>query len=136
MNDIITLQSLCYPHELQESPETIQAIIDCKKSHFCYEDDILIGYLLCHYASKPAKLNTYENEGNILFIHDLAVHPNYRNKNVATNLLKNISEPCMILSLPNAYRFWQKMGFTEVPEKLDPEIEQSYGYKVIWMKKI
>lgn len=136
INKILKLQSLCYPPELQESEETLTNIVANNRSYFAYDGDELIGYLLCHYASKPAKLNHYETEGNFLFIHDLAVHPDYRNKNVATRLLKNISEPCMLLSLPEAYRFWRKMGFIETEESLDPAIEESYGYKVILMKKI
>lgn len=42
----------------------------------------------------------------------------------------------MLLSLPEAYRFWRKMGFIETEESLDPEIQESYGYKVILMRKI
>lgn len=136
INKILYLQSLCYPIELQESKETIQAILDNNESYFAYDKDILIGYLLCHYTSKPVKFNEYQLTGDILFIHDLAIHPDYRHKKVATNLLQNITKPCMILSLPEAYKFWRKMGFIEVEESLDPEIEESYGYKVILMKKI
>lgn len=136
MNKILKLQALCYPPELQESEETLMNIVGNNRSYFAHDGDELIGYLLCHYATKPAKLNHYETSGDFLFIHDLAVHPDFRHKNVATNLLKNICEPCMLLSLPEAYRFWRKMGFIETEESLDDEIQETYGYKVILMKKI
>jgi ribosomal protein S18 acetylase RimI-like enzyme len=119
IKDIISIQKQVYSEALQENQAVIESILDYNISHILKVDHIPIGYILLHPWSNlknPPQLNTVIPQGidsSCLFIHDLCILEEYRNKGFAKMLLTNIKDVSHVslVSVNNSTRFWEKQGF-------------------------
>jgi len=139
---VLKIQDLCYNDSLLESYETFQSILNqhCYIAELCGQ---AIGYLLSHPWNddeKPPVLNTsiIDFTGNTIYLHDLAVHPTYRQHNIGTRLYEEFErnvkgyEKITLVAVNNsADMFWKMKGF--VP--YDSCHLSSYGNNAVYMKK-
>jgi len=138
-DDIVKIQEEAYtdiaPEDVQvlkskwySSPQTCAV--------FTEQNGKVLAYLLAHpWASKiPPKLNekipvTYSST---LFIHDLAIAPEGRGKNIGKELVQNLIDNAkaksyvkiLLVAVQNSIGFWAKFGFINMPCE---EICSSYG---------
>lgn len=127
------IQKACHEKFLCEDQDTIEKIVNVGVSWVAQDcNGNVIAYMLCHWADTPPMLNMMTS-GSKLFIHDLAVHKEYRGVNIGKKLIQKIYGPSMLLSLSHAVSFWSKMGYVPCKEVLDPKVMKSYGGNVVWM---
>ncbi|MEI4551303.1 GNAT family N-acetyltransferase [Pseudoalteromonas spongiae] len=145
--EILKLQSDVY---LLVEPESLEVLQDkwnrTPKCCFIYRDkEELKGYLLAHSWNKelPPKLfNTLpkETEGDILFLHDLAVASSSFGQGIGSKLMKHLVgiatglgfKEIRLVSVQNSELFWQRLGF----KPLSGNVCRSYGVdaQLMWLK--
>ena len=150
---IVALQSICYGQELRESEAAFAGKISaCAETCFLVPArDGISAYLIslpCENYDLPAfDATTYARpeSPNTLYIHDLAVNPDARGRNLGRVLLDaafekakvlGISEVCL-LAVQGSAPFWGKLGFVAVQD-LGQELTQkvrSYGEDAVFMRK-
>lgn len=136
--EILKLQEKAY---LLVEPESLEVLKDkwnrTPNCCFLYRDNEQIkGYLLAHSWNKkqPPKLFNVlpkETEGNILFLHDLAISSSSFGQGIGSKLMKHLVEVATgfgfkeirLVSVQNSKLFWQRQGFKPLSEK----VCKSYG---------
>lgn len=136
--EILSLQEKAY---LLVEPESLDVLKDkwsrSPSSCFIYRDgEQLMGYLLAHAWNKdrPPKLFQKLPEatnGNIMFLHDLAVADAALGKGIGSKLINHLVKVAALsgykkirlVAVQNSRLFWQKHGFTPV----DISVCESYG---------
>lgn len=136
--EILKLQSEVY---LLVEPESLEVLKDKwnRTPNCCFiyrESEKLKGYLLAHSWSReqPPKLFNAlpkETEGNILFLHDLAVASSSFGQGIGSKLMKHLIEVATglcfkeirLVSVQDSKLFWQRQGFKPLPEN----VCRSYG---------
>lgn len=144
--EILKLQSEAY---LAVEPESLEVLKDkwnrTPDCCFTYRDcEKLQGYLLAHAWNReqPPKLfHTLpkETEGDILFLHDLAVTSTSIGQGIGSKLIKHLVEvstglgfkEIRLVSVQNSKLFWQKQGFKPLLEK----VCNSYGSDAQLMRR-
>lgn len=126
LREIMKIQVLCYANEFIESEEVIKNIINFQKSMVVQQktDGKIIGYILAHPWNDlniPPKLNTMITckNGCDIFIHDLAIHPEFQNQGIGRELFTNLSFQnkqvgFSLVAIQNSLTFWSKFGFKQI----------------------
>ncbi|HDY7722355.1 TPA: GNAT family N-acetyltransferase [Vibrio vulnificus] len=145
--EILKLQSEVY---LLVEPESLEVLTDkwnrTPKCCFIYRDcEELKGYLLAHSWNKeqPPKLFNVlpkETEGDILFLHDLAIASSSFGQGIGSKLMKHLVgiatglgfKEIRLVSVQNSEPFWQRQGFKPLSEN----VCKSYGAdaQLMWRK--
>ncbi|MCG7537395.1 GNAT family N-acetyltransferase [Pseudoalteromonas sp. OOF1S-7] len=145
--DILALQAEVY---LLVEPESVDVLKDkwnrTPNCCFIYRDrQELKGYLLAHSWNKeqPPKLFNAlpaDTEGDILFLHDLAVSSSSFGQGIGSMLMKHLIEAATgsgfreirLVSVQNSSLFWQRQGFKPLSES----VCKSYGTdaQLMWRK--
>ncbi|AZZ97438.1 GNAT family N-acetyltransferase [Pseudoalteromonas sp. R3] len=146
-SEILKLQAEVY---LFVEPESLEVLKDkwnrTPSCCFTYRDsDKLKGYLLAHSwnSEQPPKLfNALPNdtEGNILFLHDLAIASSSFGQGIGSKLMKHLVEVATnlgfkeirLVAVQNSKLFWQRQGF----KPLSDNVCKSYGTdaQLMWRK--
>lgn len=144
--EILQLQGEVYRDVEPEDVEILQdKWIRSPKSCFIYrEDDHLKGYLLSHpwHDDRPPKLFQrlpLGTDGKVLFLHDLAISPSSSGQGIGSIMLRHLIalaghsgyQEIRLVSVQNSSRFWQKQGFTALPQA----VCNSYGQDALFMAR-
>lgn len=144
LDAIMNIQELCYPPSMHESEHIFRRIV--QDSQKCYvaktEAHIVCGYLIAHnwndYTSPPS-LNSYElqNDANCIFIHDVAIHPEYRGCGIATMLVQRLMNDCefdiyCLVAVNDSMHFWKRFQF-DMLQSSDNDAINTYGTGAILM---
>ena len=133
---MLLVQDECYPKDLHETYDNYESMIDHSENCYVLTDgDIIIGYVMAHLwndLEKPAKLHV--NLGKIdnpccLFLHDMAISPQYRGNKYGMCLLLRLQQdvadiPYALCAVNGADKYWKKMGFEVV--ECDQSLLDSY----------
>ncbi len=141
IDDIMRIQSLCYPPEQLESYEMFSyilghALLNC---FVAVEEDYCIGFLLAHPWNdvlSPPELHHFNFEemkhsniwgSRIYYIHDLSVVPWKQKQGVGQLLVEALTKKIndhqspeegkpivTLMSVGSSLRFWEKQGFVKV----------------------
>lgn len=144
---ILRLQNEAYVEVEPESLPVLQS-----KWHqspdlcFVYEDaqrQDIAAYLLAHAWHSPLPPKLYsalppESEGDCLFIHDLAVSPQYAGQGVGQQMMGQLIQRAReegfdhmrLVSVQHSSPFWAKLGFQPAPHV---PVDASYGPGAILM---
>lgn len=145
--EILELQAEVY---LLVEPESVEVLQDKWRRtpsccFICREEGRLVGYLLSHSwnSEQPPKLFNalpQKTEGNILFLHDLAISSSSSGRGIGSKLMKHLIDVATrldfkeirLVSVQNSRPFWQRQGFKAVSEK----VCKSYGQdaQLMWRK--
>lgn len=137
--DILALQAEVYE---QIEPESLEVLQDkwrvSPECCFTYRDGQkgLMGYLLSHAWNQalPPKLHRRlpsDLEGDVLFLHDLAISNRAAGKGIGSKLVRHLVamakgagfKEIRLVSIQDSKAFWHKQGF----ESLEWEACSSYG---------
>lgn len=134
LNSILDIQKLCYSTDLIESSLVFKSILDLNQSWIALIGNKVIGYMLVHPWSHnhiPILNQTLcIGSSESSFIHDLSVHPDYRNTGVATALVQKASkDKVSLVAVQNSSPFWSKFGFHCRPCEIPP----GYGKDAVYM---
>lgn len=127
---IQSIQSACYPIELQETIEVLLAKsrLSPTSCWLAANERGILGYLFTHPWNDelPPELNspldTLPDMADTLFLHDLAIHPQARGLGIAQALLNHAHhwassyrlQRAMLVAVRNSQGFWQRHGFKPV----------------------
>ncbi len=130
IDQVLEIQKLVYNKDLLESKETFLSMINNYPSGcLCLRDENkLLGYFITHpenINNLPPSLNLNihsNNENNIYYFHDLAVHPSARNLRIGSTLIFlavkiaiiNKFDKIALTAVQNADKFWNKFGFIPI----------------------
>lgn len=117
--------------------------------HVLEEDDKnIVGYVFSHPSllAEPPLLNKLMDklpeDTNCLHFHDVAIHPDFRNRGHARPmvgwLINKAKEfgltHCSLVSVNNTVGYWERFGFlTAHCEDIDKRIQDSYGNDAVYM---
>lgn len=128
-NEILKVQSEVYTDVVPEKEEVLrQKWEHSPASCFIYEqENSVYAYLLAHAWDQeaPPKLHTLlpsERQGDILFLHDLAVSHRASGLGIGSQMVDHLIQTATTLrykkislvAVQNSPPFWEKMGFTEL----------------------
>ncbi|QBF82120.1 GNAT family N-acetyltransferase [Shewanella maritima] len=136
---IMTIQSQCYPQDTCES----KAVLQDKAQRFAESclvvefDGQVAAYVFAHpwqqldAPSLNLELTSIES-ADCLYIHDMAVSPNFQGKGIAKQLFKQLLAikqqnqlgHMALVALPEALTFWQTLGFS-APNVLPDKVRAS-----------
>jgi GNAT superfamily N-acetyltransferase len=123
---LMNLQKQVYSKDLQEEITVFIQILNVFPEGVfgVFERDKLAGYLFSHpyllNQVKPLNSQLYlTNEENCLYLHDMAISPDYRGKGLTKQLFerflltseKNGFEKQCLVAVQNSAEFWGKFGF-------------------------
>ncbi|QZA78961.1 GNAT family N-acetyltransferase [Deefgea tanakiae] len=145
---ILDIQAACYPADFIESAETLlckQALAP-NTSWLIETQGEVMGYLFCHpwrHDTPPQlgkKLTQLPAQPDRFYIHDLAILPAGRGKQLAEQLIEHaISwakqaqlDRVMLVAVQGAESFWQKHHFAA---KAFPRVE-GYGDDAVCMHRV
>lgn len=139
------IQAACYPAELQESIEALQAKSQLSPAScwIAMQQHSAIGYLFSHpwQGQLPPALDhvltSLPDRADALFLHDLAILPQARGLGVAQALLEQANRwarsnglrTASLVAVRNSHAFWKKKGFGP-PATSMPQLQaklQAYG---------
>jgi len=146
------VQQAAYPAELWEST----AALSCKLQlapQSCFvviaEQQHVVAYIFAHpwqQGSIPklnTPLHTLPNPSNVLYIHDLAVHPAWHGRGLAlllNNKINDLAQKCAyhylaLVAVQQATSFWQRLGFVlDTQANLQASLDV-YGHNACYMLK-
>ena len=139
--EVKSVSNLCFQTVYQEEKFVYESIVevfpDGAYGAFC--DGKLVGYIFFHpYRHSEAKpLNsmlTLNGDENCMYLHEIAVLPEYRSYHIPTRLLSvfdNVSQTHnltnqSLVSVQNSVGFWEKKGFSVVSEICEGGYKDSY----------
>ena len=145
--DVLRIQKTAYPDNYLEDADSFLAkIVASPSTSFgAWQGDAMVGYLIALARSTDDGLgfNILDvpsvpiNEARVMYIHDVAVHPDARGLGVADLLLENLQHVVSdtsisewrLVSVQGSRGFWEKRGF-EVGS--DP-LPNGYGPEAVLM---
>lgn len=150
---VMQIQAACYAPAFNEAPAVFAARLAAAPdtTWLAERGGKALAYLFA-YPSRCGKLTRLGAayaplvDGDSLYLHDLAVHPEAAGQGLAGHLLaaafthahaKGLAQVTLV-SLPSAHRFWQRQGFAPVP-LLNPESAAqlaSYGPDARYLHRI
>jgi len=148
-NGILTIQDKSYQEIGTESLEVLKNKYDASPDtcFVCLSDgNEVLGYLLAHPWSgiSPPKLfeplPNIEN-GEYLYLHDMAISPQLKEKGIGSALAKELFEVAQnkginrvsLVAVQGSESFWSRIGFQVVTEV---DICSTYGEKSVLMEKV
>nr|WP_314899820.1 GNAT family N-acetyltransferase [uncultured Deefgea sp.] len=133
---ILDIQAACYPADFIESAETLlckQALAPNTSWLIEIQGEVM-GYLFCHpwrHDTPPQlgqKLTKLPEQPDRFYIHDLAILPAGRGKQLAKQLIEHALnwaqqaefDRAMLVAVQGAKSFWQKHHFTvKTPQQVE-----------------
>jgi GNAT superfamily N-acetyltransferase len=147
IDDVLRIQKTAYPENYLEDAHSFIAKIAASPGVSCaaWRGDVMVGYLIAVPLSTDdgVELNSSEvpavplGEARVMYIHDVAVHPDARGAGVADLLLRRLIN-CVqgtsvsewrLVSVQGSQGFWENRGFVVSPEP--PPI--GYGPEAVLM---
>ena len=144
VEEVTKIQKLCYNELFWETGESFAGMIDVypRGCIGIFVNNIFSGYVFFHpyYKDQVKPLNhVFRLDGteNCVYLHDLAIHPNYRGLGLSRILIDRVDlESCRIglltqclVAVQGSQSFWQKHGFKIIKEA------KNYGHPTYYMKK-
>jgi GNAT superfamily N-acetyltransferase len=128
---LMLVQQGCYSTELVESVSVMTERI-CTFQHSCwgyFVEQQLAGYLLAYpsllgrISALAAAFPVYQ-DSNCLYLHDMAISPDFRGQSLAPQLLAHARSQAKIMGLQalalvavqGAEGYWEKQGFVKVTD--------------------
>ena len=149
VNQVLELQELAYAENYLESAEsfTVKIAAGPETCFGAWFDGRLVGYLVAVPLDRdePLSLNsthiqpTPMAEAQVLYIHDLAIHPERRKTGLGDVLLVHLYESAIrygieaysLVAVQNSSGYWAQRGFT--PQEGPPAI--GYGPEAVRMSR-
>lgn len=142
LDSILDIQKLCYSTDLIESNHVFKSILDLNQSWIALIGNKVIGYMLVHpwsqdhipFLNQVLCMESSESS----FIHDLSVHPDYRNIGVATMLVQktlNSKNRISLVAVQNSSPFWSKFGFHNIKREIPPGYGKDAVYMYMWPRE-
>ena len=149
VNQVLELQELAYAQNYLESAEsfTVKIAAGPETCSGAWFDGRLVGYLVAVPLDRdePLSLNsthiqpTPMAEAQVLYIHDLAIHPERRKTGLGDVLLVHLYESAIrygieaysLVAVQNSSGYWAQRGFT--PQEGPPAI--GYGPEAVRMSR-
>lgn len=143
---ILQIQSEVYV-DVAPEPDEVMMSKWVASPELCFtfknENAEALGYLLAHRWTSltPPKLYqiTQSNNGEVLFIHDLAVSPKGKRLGIGKSLVMQLLstarqqgiKQALLVSIQNSQGFWQQFGFV-----VDPcSVSSTYGESAVIMSR-
>lgn len=146
--DVLRIQEVAYADNFLESADSFISKIVASPNTSCaaWLNNVMVGYLIAIPLASHVglTLNSSEVPGSValsqatvMYIHDLAVHPEVRGHRVAHHLLTWLTSAVegsaisewKLVSVQGSREFWEKQGF-EVSPDLPPN---GYGPEAVLM---
>ena len=70
----------------------------------CIEDEKIIGWICGH------ELNRLDDAGNMLYIHGVAVHADYRRQGIGKQMINELKELCKLSGICRMYLYTHKIN--------------------------
>lgn len=147
IEQILEIQNLVYKEDLIESKDSFLSMINKFPEGCIYItiNNLIVGYFITHpdnIINLPPALNSnmnINNQNNIYYFHDLAVHPSYRNLQIGSILIYNAVKIAIInkfnkialTAVQNANKYWNKFGFVKI--NINNKNLLSYGSDAVVM---
>lgn len=126
--DVFELQNICYEPSMRERLEVFESILynGGGMSYVATNGDSIVGYLLAHTwrtIERPPDLDAIVDsvceQVRCVFIHDLAIAPDWRGRGIAKCLFERLASkangfPIVLVSVNDSARFWEGFGFSEL----------------------
>lgn len=147
IHDVLRIQRAAYAENYLEDAESFIAKIDASPTTSCaaWNGDEMVAYLIAIPLSTHSglDLNTAEvpavplSHASVMYIHDLAVHPDARGSGLATHLLQWLADHIVnssisewhLVSVQGSQDFWAKHGFVVSPD----HVPNGYGPEAVLM---
>lgn len=147
----LAIQAASHPAHLQESATTLAAKLKLSPQT-CWLAEIggeIQAYLFAHpwTAARPpaldARLDALPVNAELLFLHDLAVHPQAQGQGLAHRLWlmakahaqAHAYKEIQLIALASACEFWRKQGFTEIKTNQAQQTKLTrYGHNTLLMR--
>lgn len=147
IDDILRIQEAAYAENYLEDAESFIAKIDASSttSFGAWRNTEMLAYLIAVPLADDGgfDLNTTHvpaavlETATVMYIHDLAVHPDARGSGVATHLLKRLADQVIdssisewrLVSVQGSQDFWVKHGFVASPD----HVPNGYGPEAVLM---
>ncbi len=142
---ILAIQTACYPAHLIESAETLLAKsrLSLSSCWLAHKNDRPLGYLFSHpwQGEIPPALDLplacLPDQADLLFLHDLAIHPVARGCGVADRLLRNALQwaaaqrfsRTMLVAVQGSQPFWHRYSFSALAAETPALREKLAGYE-------
>ncbi|MBR7801756.1 GNAT family N-acetyltransferase [Undibacterium fentianense] len=144
LEGVMQIQARCYRGNIPESKTSLVAkwFASPDTCFIALADHSMVGYLfsLPWTSSAPPQLNARECElpptPDCLYLHDLSVHPDWRNKQVGKLLVDQFfvtlstqawPQACLV-AVQDSTSYWSRYGFQVVVLATDKQIKlESYG---------
>lgn len=143
---ILQIQADVYV-DVAPEPEAVMKSKWLASPTLCYvyknPENTVLGYLLAHRWTSvtPPKLyqQTTPNQGDILFVHDLALSPMAKGQGIGRLLVEQLLDSAkqqgltraLLVSIQNTERFWQQFGFEVAPVV----VSSTYGEGAVIMSR-
>ena len=147
IDDILRIQKAAYGEMyLEDADSFIAKIIASPATSFAaWNDSLMIGYLIAvplqsddglHLNTSDVPTVPLEN-ATVMYIHDVAVHPEARGDGVAQLLLQHLEDAVsgtsisqwLLVSVQGSHDFWVKQGFAVSPRPAP----NGYGAEAVLM---
>ncbi|MBR7780610.1 GNAT family N-acetyltransferase [Undibacterium luofuense] len=140
---VYSVQQACYVPQMVESADLIlqrwQHVAD---TSWVAEDMSGVGAYLVAYRSQRNKISAlgeafvHTVPADVLYLHDMAVHPRWRGGGVAARLLDHAHQYARanrltglaLVSVQDTLAFWQKLGFVpQIPDDSQQRLLSTYA---------
>lgn len=147
IDDVLRIQRAAYAENYLEDAESFIAKIDASPTTSCaaWNGDDMVAYLIALPLSAHSGIDLNEadvpavsvSHATMMYIHDLAVHPDARGRGLAGHLLQWLADRVIdssisewrLVSVQGSQDFWAKHGFVVSP---DP-VPNGYGPEAVLM---
>jgi ribosomal protein S18 acetylase RimI-like enzyme len=143
---ILQIQADVYV-DVAPEPEAVMKSKWLVSPTLCYvyknTENTVLGYLLAHRWTSPTPPKLYQqtqpNQGDILFVHDLALSPMAKGQGIGRLLVEQLLVSAkqqgltraLLVSIQNTERFWQQFGFEVAPVG----VSSTYGEGAVIMSR-
>jgi ribosomal protein S18 acetylase RimI-like enzyme len=141
LSDVKNVNNICFQDAYQEDISVYNAIIEVfpEGAYGAFCDNELVGYIFFHPYKYPAvkplnSLLALSGDENCMYLHEIAVLPEYRAQHIPTRLLSAFDHVSQshnltlqsLVSVQNSIGFWEKKGFAVVREVNEGGYKDSY----------
>ena len=152
LDELNALQHACYPPGFHEDPAVFARIVEHGQSYVLEStggsgEQLMVGYALVHAIGdpdQPPSLNTAGRSSPAhtpehVFIHDVSVLPEYRDKRYGSQLVSHVlleaqqggAQTVTLISVQGSQKFWEGHGFACTGKQW--ECLHSYGAGAVHM---
>jgi GNAT superfamily N-acetyltransferase len=141
LTDVKNISNVCFQDAYREEISVYESIVEVFPDGVwgAFYDNQLVGYIFFHPYKYPATkpLNSMlvlNGNENCMYLHEIAVLPEYRAHRIPTQLLHNFDKATQthnianqsLVSVQNSIGFWEKKGFSVVRKIIKGGYKDSY----------